>query len=256
MHDVMSTCSTATSALRRGHENRRRRRRASPASCDAADVDVDAVGSLERRLVDLERDWDAYKSGRSSPPPRRRRRSRSVTGTPSSAVTVAAAPDSLFLLPLYRCSSPRTLISSLQQTSSADGAAEIVVAAGSPTESYKEEGLSSVCSVEEPGRKNSAAAPAFSSCSCCPCRCTVCGVGYSASAGAPSASSSCSAAGGGTAGERARKNDGGREVAGTCRAAWISAVVGLVIMGFVFVVAMAVLELGVGDGCAEYLVPT
>ncbi|CAO2042009.1 unnamed protein product [Urochloa humidicola] len=244
----MSTCSTATSALRRGHENRRRRRRASPASCDAADVDVDAVGSLERRLVDLERDWDAYKSGRSSPPPRRRRRrSRSVTGTPSSAVTVAAAPDGLFLLPLYRCSSPRTLISSLQQTSSADGAAEIVVAAGSP---YKEEGLSSVCSVEEPGRKNSAAAPAFSSCSCCPCRCTVCGVGYS------SASSSGSAAGGGTAGERARKNDEGREVAGTCRAAWISAVVGLVIMGFVFVVAMAVLELGVGDGCAEYLVPT
>ncbi|CAN6270455.1 unnamed protein product [Urochloa humidicola] len=251
----MSTCSTATSALRCGPDSRRRRRAPSDTS-DAADV---VHGSLERRLVDLERDWDAYKSGRSSPPPRRRRRrSYSATGTPSSAVTFAAAPDAL-LLSLYRCSSPRTLVSSLQQAgstatdSNSDGAAEIVVAAGSPTSrSYEEEGLSSVCSVEEPGNgKNSAVAPASSSCSCCPCRCALCCGGNSASSSCAGAvAPAFSLAAGGIVEERARKSDEARSVAG--KVGWISAIA-LVIMGFA---AMAILELGVDDRCAEYLVPT
>ncbi|CAL5017365.1 unnamed protein product [Urochloa decumbens] len=234
--------STATSALRRAPSD----------TCDAADADA-VHGRLEKRLVDLERDWDAYMSGRrSSPPPRsrhRHRRSRSATGTPPSAVTVAAAPDDgLLLLPLYRCSSPRALVSSLQQAGSAaadsDGADEIV----------DEEGLSSVCSVEEAG-KNSAAAPASSSCSCCPCRCAFCRGGYSARSSRSGRATAPSSSSGSAAGDRARKSDGGREeVAGACRASWISAVA-LVVMGFVFV-AMAALEIGVDDGCAEYLVPT
>ncbi|TKW03985.1 hypothetical protein SEVIR_7G079300v4 [Setaria viridis] len=248
----MSTCSTATSALR-GYESRRRRRRAPPATCDAADVEAVVHGLLERRLVDLERDWDAYKTGQSGAALRRHhRRSRSATATPSSAVTTVAAPDAL-LLPLYRCSSPRTLVSSLQQAGSANSgrAAKIVLGADSPAGSY-EGGISSVCSVEA---GYSAAAPS-SSCSCpCRCRCAVCCCSYSTTTSSSCVGASAppfSSAAGGAAGERSRKSDEGRTVSGTGRAGWIAAVA-LVVMGFV---AMVMLELRMDEGCAEYLVPT
>ncbi|RLM75017.1 hypothetical protein C2845_PM15G06080 [Panicum miliaceum] len=243
----MSTCSTATSALR-GHESRGRPRRVPPPAHDAGVVEA-VHGRLERRLVDLERDWDAYKTGRSGAP--RHRRSRSATGTPSSAVTTVAAPEAdglLLLLPLYRCSSPRRLVSSLQQTGSADSDCTAKIISGAAGDSYT--GPSSVCSVEA---GYSVAAYSSSACSR-PCRCQ-CGVCYSSY----STSSSCtgaaappfSSAAGGTAGEHARKSDGGRWWAAG-RAAWISAIA-LVVVVFV---AMVVLELSVDEGCAEYLVPT
>lgn len=253
----MSTCSTATSTLR-GQESRRRRR-FPPETCDA--VAGEAVhGRLERRLVDLERDWDAYKTGHSGAAPRHRhRRSRSATATPSSAVTTVPAPPDALLLPLYRCSSPRTLVSSLQQIGSTEtntgraASAKIVLGAGSPARSYEEGGISSVCSVEA---GHSAAAPS-SSCSC-PCRCAACCCSYStrtssSCAGAMEPPLSSAAAGAVVVGERVRKSDEGRPVAGTGnRAAWISAIA-LVVVGFV---AMVFLVLRVDEGCAEYLVPT
>ncbi|PVH35190.1 hypothetical protein PAHAL_7G122500 [Panicum hallii] len=240
----MSTCSTATSALR-GHESRGRRRRAPPPARGAGVVEA-VHGRLERRLVDLERDWDAYRTGRSGAPRHHHRRSRSATGTPSSAVTVAAPEADGLLLPLYRCSSPRRLVSSLQRTTSADSdrAAKIILrAAGdSPT------GPSSVCSVEA-GYSMEASS---SSCSCPRrCRCAVCCSSYSASSSLTGAAAPpFSSAAGGTAGERARKSDGGRWAA--FPTAWIYAIAFVVVV----FVAMVILELRVGDGCGEYLAPT
>jgi hypothetical protein len=90
-----------------GNESHRRR---TPSS--------DAVRSrLEMRLQDLKRDWDAYKTGRSGAP--RHRRSRSASSLPSSAVTVAE-PDGFHLALLRRSPRARRLVSSLQQTGSAD----------------------------------------------------------------------------------------------------------------------------------------
>ncbi|KAG2565707.1 hypothetical protein PVAP13_7NG134400 [Panicum virgatum] len=201
----MSTSSTATSALR-GHER--------AAAGGAGDVDEAAHGRLERRLLDLERDWNAYKTGRSASP--RHRRSHSATGTPSSAVTTVAAPDANgLLLPLYRCSSPRTLVSSMQRTSSADSgrAAKIISGAAAGDGDSSPTGPSSVSSVES---GYPVAASSSSSCSCpSQCRCVVCSCSYSIGSSCTGAAAPpFSPAAGGTAGGHARKSDeggGGRQ---------------------------------------------
>lgn len=242
----MSACSTATSAVRCNDETPRRR---APPVLDADDVEA-VQCLLERRLVDLERDWNARKTAP------RHRRSRSDTDTPpSSAITVAAPePDALLLLLLTllrRSSSPKRLLSSLQQTGSTDGD-DIVGAAGSPTGCIGH-APSSVCSVEAAGYP--VVASSSSSCSCC-CRCVVCCSGYSIGSsctGAEATSSSSAAGADMMGGELARKSDDGRRVAGIGRAAWISVAIAVVVMG---VIAMVILVLSAEEGCAEYLVPT
>ncbi|KAL6652758.1 hypothetical protein ACP70R_011683 [Stipagrostis hirtigluma subsp. patula] len=244
----MSTCSTATSA-RRGHESPRR------PGCDVDGGD----GHLEARLRDLERDWDAYKKIGRSGAPRRHRRSRSATATPSSAVTAAApGPDDGLCCPLLRLS-PRSLLASLQQASSgtdvSDGGAVAVAAKrgsggqGQGQARRGDEDASSVCSVKTGYSISMVTASA--SCSC-PCRCAVpcCGYYSTSSSSAAAAASSLSPGEGGVVGEHGTRRVERARVMGT--AGWF-AVIALAVVG---AVAMAILEFGMDDGSAEFLVPT
>nr|CAB3484313.1 unnamed protein product [Digitaria exilis] len=205
--------STATSAVR------------APPGRDA-DVESAAHGRLERRLVVLERDWHAYKTGR-PPDARRHRRSRSATtGTPSSAVTssslFSAAPRPRSSS--RRCSSPAAAPMETSPPTSPPGPPPY------PTEK-KAPPASAPCKAGTPWRGYSTS----SSCT---------------GAAVPTFSSS---AGGDMGGELARKSDEGRSVARKGRAAWISAAIAVVVMGFV---AMIILEFHANDDRAEYLVPT
>ncbi|KAJ1270631.1 hypothetical protein BS78_06G067400 [Paspalum vaginatum] len=241
----MSTCSTATST---------HRVRSRPPSSDGCGHLV-----LERRLLDLERDWDAYKTVRRPGAPRHRRSRSAAAATPSSAVTVAT-PEGL-LLPLLR-RSPRRLVWSLQQPTSsaeshADGAAKDKInqlGDGAPAGPNDEEDASSVCSVGG-GYSVGVATSSSSSCSCescCPYQRAALCYGYSGSSSCNGATApSFPLPAGGINGECARKMcEGTWWVSG--RVLWISAIA-LLVVG---IVTMAILEVGVDEGGEEYLVPT
>lgn len=237
----MSACSAATSA-HRGHARRR------PSGNHAVHG-----GGLERRLRDLEQDWDAYKASRSAAPRMPRRRSASTGGTHASSAVVAGAGPDILGLGLRHRGSPRKLVSLLQQTgsTSTDDSAVTVKQGKCQIRRY-EQGASSVCSVD-------AVVLAASSCSCS-CECTVpcCGCGYSSSSSCSSAAASLLSPveGGAVVGDHVmqkRRAQEGRLEMG--RVGWFAAiaVVGVVVVG---IMALAILEFGVDERYVEFLVPT
>ncbi|KAG8064331.1 hypothetical protein GUJ93_ZPchr0004g38636 [Zizania palustris] len=261
VHAAMSTCSTATSAARRGQGHERRRRR----SCEHGVRACGGGGGLETRWRELEREWDAYKTGRTSGgrcPTSNRRRSRSATGTPSSAVVTAGSVDASadLLLGLRLRGSPRQLVSSLQRTVSSGSTGSAGVTARLPRHSknqigrYDDSSSSGVCSVDAAPM---AAVAMSTSCSCssavlrcgcgCGCRCGYC----------HSSTSSCSdgAASLFSLGEQAVAG----EATKTAEARWprgsLGRLVAIAVVGatVVAVIVTASLEFAMDDGRAEFL---
>ncbi|VAH31783.1 unnamed protein product [Triticum turgidum subsp. durum] len=261
----MSACSTATSP-HHPHDLALRR----PA-CDHDVVVGFRVDCLERRLRDLEMYWDEYKASRSTstamPPRLRHRRSRSDTtnaGSPSSAIVTGAGPITPDLCPILvgrSPTTPRKLISSLQQISSggASASTDATVDGGGKIRTYEED-ASSVCSGDAAPFVAVAAMAAASSCSCscectiprCPCSCS-CGFSSSTLSSGSTASTSLFSLGENAAAGEMGKREGGRWA--TCKVGRFAAiaVAGVAVLG---TMVAAVLNLGMDDGHVEFLVPT
>ncbi|KAE8807638.1 hypothetical protein D1007_16017 [Hordeum vulgare] len=256
----MSTCSTATSPHHPDDFPLHR-----PA-CDHDVIVGFRVDRLERRLRDLERYWDEYKTSRSTtkaPRPRHRRRrwDTNIAGTPSSGIVTGAGPITPDLCPILLGRSPRKLISSLQQISSggASASTDVTVDGGGKIRTYEED-ASSVCYGDATSfvavADMTAASSRSCSCECtiprCPCGCS-CSYSSSTLCSGSTASTSLFSLGENTAAGQMRKTEGGRWA--TCKVGWFAAiaVAGVAVLG---TMVTAVLELGMDDGHVEFLVPT
>ncbi|CAM0904908.1 unnamed protein product [Alopecurus aequalis] len=252
----MSTCSTATSAHHQAHSKARRQ-----PTCNHDDVAVAFwVDRLERRMTDLEQYWIGYKTSRSALRHRRSRSDSTICATPSSDVVTGSGPgtpDLLFPI-LLGCSptTPRKLLSSLQQTGSSGASASdtgFTVDRGGKIRARRyEEDASSVCSVDA---APVAAVASLCSCSCectiphCPCGCCCDYSSSSLCSGSTAATSLFSLGGDAVAGEM-RKSEVGRSSAGTVGRFAALAFVGVAVLG---AMAAVVMVLGVDDGYVEFL---
>jgi hypothetical protein len=254
----MSTCSTATSAVLPLHLAHGKAR----CQCEHDNIAVGScVDRMERRMTDLERCWDEYKTSRPSPRHCRSRSDSTICVTPSSAVVSGAGPgtrDLIFSIFLEGSpTTPRKLLSSLQQAGSSGASASDAGVTIDGVDKIRarryEEDASSVCSVD------AAAVTAVASSWSCSCECTIphcpcgCCCDYSSScSGSTTATSLFSLGEDAVAGEM-RKTGAGKWAAGRGGRFAAVAIVGVAVLG---AMAAAVMELGMDDGSMEFLVPT